>query len=189
MCRKRPLGRTGRKHLKKRQELKAEAEQPAGEETSVILVLRGVTDAEHESESDDADDDDWHGLGLRVDDPWHALVAAKEAAAGEAAEHFNMLCYRLRDLPEVEVLCMLNKQFEAWLDAVAALEACFPHEMISLPCCRACRESEWRCICQVKCRSCGKPTWYWGKGGPMIWLPSMCLCLDGWMWHPFKKKR
>ena len=117
-------------------------------------------------------------LGPRRDDPWFEKVDACEAEVNAAAQAFNRVSCAVRDLPRDEYRNAVRGAYAKWSKAVAAWEACYPHENMEMPCCEHCKLSVFHCPCvsSLPCKVCAGKRWRLGYADVRLWFPTFCVC-------------
>ena len=116
-------------------------------------------------------------MAPRWDDPWFEQLDACEAEVREAALRLNRASVALRDLPHDEFRDATFWPWMKWSKAIDALEACYPHENVEMPCCQHCERSVFRCGCvsSLPCKVCGGERWFLFHDVP-LWHPGICMC-------------
>ena len=140
------------------------------------MAAEGGSSAAHALQPDEPALEWW--MAHRRDDPWFEKVAACEDAVNAAAREHNLVSFATRDLPRHLYLEAGQCSYSKWSSAVAAWEACYPHENVEMPWCEHCKCSLMHCACvsPLPCKVCAGQRWLMMCADVPLWFPGLCVC-------------
>ena len=174
MCRKRLLGRTGRKHKQKKQELKVEV--VSKQEVEQLLTSCDVPQ-EHDLSDDDLEEEVLKPLVRSlVEEVYWEHVSKYKAAYKQlvsAATYYNSIALAVRNLRPLHQTLALDIVDNHWKSKSCAMLALARTDGADVMGQGYCQLRGVKCECACLCSVCGKPQW---DRLCMLWQRGKCEC-------------